>query len=112
MKVEMFHGFYQTIEEIHINIIKDINDPLVVENIDFEMKIEGNSIQTQKQQAINEANVFEDDSKYESGYGNNYWHNEFNDGHTNEATSMKIEEKTLKRKNYLKKPTILLYFRI
>lgn len=45
MKVEMFHAFYQRIEEIQTTIIRV--DPLVVENIDYQTKTEINSTKTE-----------------------------------------------------------------
>lgn len=45
-KVEIFHVFYQHIEEIHTTIMK--MDPLVVEQIDGEIKNEESESQMQK----------------------------------------------------------------
>lgn len=44
MKVEMFHEFYQRIEEIQTTIIEA--DPLVIENIDCQMRIDDGSNRT------------------------------------------------------------------
>lgn len=92
MKVEMFHAFYEQIEEIQTTIIKV--DPLVVENIDFEMKIDKNAIQLQKQPTINKTN---DDVKYDSDFGDHFWQNDFDDNHGNEATSKKINNKIMRK---------------
>lgn len=95
MKVEMFHSFYQHIEEIQTTMIK--LDPLVVESLDIQMKIEDGSSFSQKDEmtGINDRSdyqlgdyqIAENHTKFDSDFDDNYWHDEFDDNEPETSTS-------------------------
>lgn len=77
MKVEMFHAFYQRIEEIQTTIVKV--DPLVIESIDCGMKDEDES---------EDVNNIDDktltvDSKYDSHFDDNFWREDSDESQSN-----------------------------
>lgn len=87
MKVEMFHSFYQQIEEIQTTMIK--LDPLVVENLDIQMKMEDSYVQKDGTTLPNEADFFAGDhhTKFDSDFDDNFWQSEFDDNQAETSTS-------------------------
>lgn len=91
MKVEMFHSFYQQIEEIQTTMIK--LDPLIVENLNIQMKIEDSTsrVQPDKLTGANEKTDFlteEIHTKFDSDFDDSYWHGEFDDNQAETSTSI------------------------
>lgn len=80
IKVEMFHLFYQRIEEIQLTIIKI--QPIVVENIDIHGKFENDvkSMETNKffyKGSMNMSNVMDNSIKFDHHHlDDNFWRDE------------------------------------
>lgn len=88
MKVEMFHSFYQQIEEIQTTMIK--LDPLVVESLDIQMKIEDDPNFNQKDELTSDRSDYqigESDTKFDSDFDDTYWNDGFDDNEAETSTS-------------------------
>lgn len=86
MQVEKFHSFYQQIEEIQTTLIKF--DPIVVESLDIQMKIEDGS--SQKDEMTNDRSDYqigESDTKFDSDFDDTYWNDGFDDTEAETSTS-------------------------
>lgn len=87
MKVEMFHEFYQRIEEIQTTIIEA--DPLVIENIDCQMRIDDDSNRTDFDTVNrNESKVnVPGGTKYDSQFEEKFLPEEPDESHSYDAAS-------------------------
>lgn len=74
MKVEMFHTFYQRIEEIQTTVIKV--QPIVVENLNFYAKTEDNTNSIADDRVCQLDNKFDVSTKYDHHFDDNFWHDE------------------------------------
>lgn len=76
MKVEMFHTFYQRIEEIQMTVIKV--PTIVVENLNFFPKTEDNtdSILDDRISQIDSKSDVPVDTKFDLDFGDDFWHDE------------------------------------
>lgn len=86
MNVEMFHAFYQRIEEIQTTIIKV--DPLVVENIDFQIKTEIDSPSADRESGNRRrTSTRTTTTKCEPDFDDNCWFAECDDSLSESLTS-------------------------
>lgn len=101
MKVEMFHSFYQHIEEIQMTMTMIKLDPLVVESFDIQIKLEDGSSNTTKDVKCesNDRTDFPNDDHH-TDLDDSYWYTDFDHDNqpetsTSSATvdNIKSEEK-------------------
>ncbi|XP_031641089.1 zinc finger protein 454-like isoform X2 [Contarinia nasturtii] len=78
IKVDMFHAFYQHIEEIQSNLIK--SDPLVAENLDI--KSEDTLSHMQKEESNNDTN-------YGLEFNDTHWNDDFDANQSDASTNSK-----------------------